>query len=305
LLTDAQRRAFRLLGWHPGPEITLVVIAAVADVSPTEGKQLLRELASHNLVDQLSVAGVPGGPRYRMHDLVRLYARERADAEEPLLAEAAAVDRLAGSYLAITRAADRLLRPYVSGDSDQSTAGTVVAFADESKARTWLTSERHNLLACARAMSPRTKAADLSSLLAGHFWDFGFWYDARYLYGQALPSIGTALTGVVKWRRCVGRARPSGSSVNTATPVSTTPRLSPSPGTSVTSAAKWTRCPGWARLSGASASTARPASITPRLWLSPGTSVTTAAKSTHYRGWVTSSGSSATTTKPASTTPGL
>jgi transcriptional regulator with XRE-family HTH domain len=185
LLTDAQRRAFRLLGWHPGPEITLVVIVAVADVSPTEGKQLLRELASHNLVDQLSVAGVPGGPRYRMHDLVRLYARERADAEEPLLAEAAAVDRLVGSYLAITRAADRLLRPYVSGDSDQSTAGTVVAFADESKARTWLTSERHNLLACARAMSPSTKAADLSSLLAGHFRDFGFWYDARYLYGQA------------------------------------------------------------------------------------------------------------------------
>jgi hypothetical protein len=101
LLADAQRRAFRLPGWHPGPEITLVVIAAVADVSPTEGKQLLRELASHNLVDQLSVAGVPGGPRYRMHDLVRLYARERADAEEPLLAEAAAVDRLVGSYLAI------------------------------------------------------------------------------------------------------------------------------------------------------------------------------------------------------------
>ncbi|MDQ4032297.1 MAG: NB-ARC domain-containing protein, partial [Actinomycetota bacterium] len=83
LLTDAQRRAFRLLGWHPGPEITQVVIAAVADVPPAQGRQLLRELADHNLLEQLSAVDVPGGPRYRMHDLVRLYARERADAEEP------------------------------------------------------------------------------------------------------------------------------------------------------------------------------------------------------------------------------
>ncbi len=83
LLTDEQRRAFRLLGWHPGPEIAQVVIAAMADVSPAQGKQLLRELVDHNLLDQLSTTGVRGGPRYHMHDLVRLYAQERADAEEP------------------------------------------------------------------------------------------------------------------------------------------------------------------------------------------------------------------------------
>jgi tetratricopeptide (TPR) repeat protein len=186
LLTDEQRRAFRLLGWHPGPEITPVVIAAVADVSPP-GKQLLRELADHNLLDPLSVAGVPGGPRYRMHDLVRLYARERADAEEPPAERAAAVDRLAGSYLAIVREADRLLRPYVSGDPATSTIrGTVLALADASQARAWLTVERHNLLGCVRAMSPTTEAADLSTILAVHFRDFGFWIDVRYLYGQAL-----------------------------------------------------------------------------------------------------------------------
>jgi hypothetical protein len=63
------------------------------------------------LLEQLWSAGIPGGPRYRMHDLVRLYARERADAEEPAVERAAALDRLAGSYLAITREADRLLRP--------------------------------------------------------------------------------------------------------------------------------------------------------------------------------------------------
>ncbi|MDQ4012068.1 MAG: tetratricopeptide repeat protein [Actinomycetota bacterium] len=187
LLTDVQRRAFRLLGWHPGPEITPVVIAAVADVSPGHGRQLLRELVDHNLLEQLLVASVPGGPRYRMHDLVRRYARECADAEESPAERAAAVDRLASSYLAITREADRLLRPYVSSDPDESTAsGTVLAFADASQARTWLTVERHNLLGCVRAMSPTTEAAGLSTVLAVHFRDFGFWSDVRRLYDQTL-----------------------------------------------------------------------------------------------------------------------
>lgn len=133
LLTDAQRRGFRLLGWHPGPEITQVVIAAVADVSPIRGRQLLRELVDHNLLDQLPVAGVPGGPRYLMHDLVRLYAQERAGAEEPLAQRAAAVDRLAASYLAITREADRVLRPYVArAPGSSATRETSLALADAS-----------------------------------------------------------------------------------------------------------------------------------------------------------------------------
>ena len=187
LLTDEQRRAFRLLGWHPGPAITPVVITAMADVRATQGRRLLRELVDHNLLDQLSVAGIPGGPRYRMHDLVRLYARERADAEEPPTERPAAIERLAGSYLAIAREADQLLHPYVSGDAGKSTArGATLEFADAAQARTWLTAERHNLLACVHAMSPSAKAADLSTVLAVHFRDFGFWSDVRYLYNQTL-----------------------------------------------------------------------------------------------------------------------
>jgi tetratricopeptide (TPR) repeat protein len=189
LLTDEQRRAFRLLGWHPGPEITPVVIAAMADVPPAEGRRLLRELVDHNLLEQLSIAGVPGGPRYRMHDLVRLYARERADAEEPPTQRPAAVDRLAGSYLAITREADRLLRPYVPGAPDKGTApSAVLAFAAASQARTWLTAERLNLLSCVQVMRPTPETADLAVVLAVHFCDFGFWSDVRYLYSEALTA---------------------------------------------------------------------------------------------------------------------
>jgi transcriptional regulator with XRE-family HTH domain len=191
-LTDAQRRAFRLLGWHPGPAITPVVITAIADVPPTQGRRLLRELVDHNLLEQLSLSGVPGGPRYRMHDLVRLYARERADAEESPTERAAAIDRLADCYLAITYEADRLLRPYVpciTYSVDKGIAsGPMLAFADAAQARSWLTVERFNLLGCIRGMSSTRQAADLATVLAAHFYDFGFWSDVRYLHGQALTA---------------------------------------------------------------------------------------------------------------------
>lgn len=187
-LTDQQRRAFRMLGWHPGPEITPVVIVALAEVGPALGRRLLRELVDHNLLEQLSVTGIPGGPRYRMHDLVRRYAGERADAEEPAAARAAAVGRLAESYLAIAREADRLLRPYAidASANEGQPRRAVLAFADASQARTWLTVERLNLLGCVRVMMSTTEAAQLWTLLAVHFRDFGFWSDVRYLYGQAL-----------------------------------------------------------------------------------------------------------------------
>jgi tetratricopeptide (TPR) repeat protein len=206
--------AFRLLGWHPGPAITPVVITAVADVPPAQGRRLLRELMDHNLLEQLSLAGVPGGPRYRMHDLVRLYARERANAEEPPTQHAAAVGRLADSYLAITRQADRLLRPHVTDGSAQGTTSrAVLTFTDASQARSWLTIERLNLLGCIRVMNPTSEAAGLATITAAHFCDFGFWSDVRYLYGQALTAyhhLGDqhgevhALWGLGEVERCVG-----------------------------------------------------------------------------------------------------
>jgi tetratricopeptide (TPR) repeat protein/transcriptional regulator with XRE-family HTH domain len=213
-LTDAQRRAFRLLSWHPGPAITPVVIAAMADVPAAQGRRLLRELVDHNLLEQLSLVGVPGGPRYRMHDLVRLYARERANAEESLTERATAINRLAGYYLAITGEADRLLRPYVTDGADKGAAsGAMLAFADAAQARSWLTIERLNLLGCIRELSPTSEAADLATVLAAHFYDFGFWSDVRYLHRQALTACHhlddqcgqvDALWGLGEVERCVG-----------------------------------------------------------------------------------------------------
>src|SRR5262249_54924291 len=82
-----------------------------------------------------------------------------------------------------------ILRPDVSGNADKSNAyEAILTFADAAQARTWLTAERHNLLGCVRAMSPSTEAANLSTLLAVPFLDFGFCSDVRCLYGQALVA---------------------------------------------------------------------------------------------------------------------
>ena len=69
-LPEDARRMYRLLGLHPGSHISLEAIAAAAAMAPPAADELLGVLLASNLVEEL------GGDRYRMHDLVRLYAAE-------------------------------------------------------------------------------------------------------------------------------------------------------------------------------------------------------------------------------------
>ncbi len=71
-LPDDARRALRLFGLVACPDLTAEAAAAALGVAPTTGEALLRRLVSASLVD------VDHGQRYSCHDLVRLYAQERA-----------------------------------------------------------------------------------------------------------------------------------------------------------------------------------------------------------------------------------
>jgi transcriptional regulator with XRE-family HTH domain len=79
LAPDAAR-LFRLLGRYPGREVGTAVAAAIAGIGRSHAYRLLDALAAVHLLEE---AG-PG--RYRFHDLVRLYAAERAEAEESSVA---------------------------------------------------------------------------------------------------------------------------------------------------------------------------------------------------------------------------
>ena len=71
---------FRLLGVHPGPDITVAAAASLAGVDAAQARQALRELAAAHLIAEHA----PG--RYAFHDLLRAYAAEQAasdDSEKP------------------------------------------------------------------------------------------------------------------------------------------------------------------------------------------------------------------------------
>ncbi|MFD9869025.1 BTAD domain-containing putative transcriptional regulator [Streptomyces niveus] len=104
-LRPGARRLFRLLGLLEAPDFPLWAAAAAADTELREAQELLDELVDVHLLD---VTGTPNGQaRYGFHDLIRAYARERAETEETAAERDEAVVRVLGALLALTDIADR------------------------------------------------------------------------------------------------------------------------------------------------------------------------------------------------------
>jgi DNA-binding SARP family transcriptional activator len=170
------RRVFRLAGLAPGPDLTAPAMAALAGIATRQAESLLDRLAAHSLVDEY----VPG--RYRLHDLLRLYAAELAEAEERAADREAALDRLAAYAIAAVRSAAELLYPHLlhlpdddglAADGATGLAGGEAGFADGAAALAWLDAEHANLVALvARLAERRREAAALriADRLAGYFF---------------------------------------------------------------------------------------------------------------------------------------
>ena len=104
-LAPAPARAFRLLGLHPGQDISTAAAAALLDAPVPETRQLLRTLTGGHLLEET------GRDRYQFHDLVRVYAAECARAGEPEAQQAAAIRRLLTWYLHAADAFRRTFNP--------------------------------------------------------------------------------------------------------------------------------------------------------------------------------------------------
>ena len=128
------RRLFRLLGAVTGPDVAQAAAAVLLDEPPAVARDLLDDLVEARLLEE-----TPSN-RFRMHDLIRLFARERADAEEPAADREAALGRLLDHYLRVTRGAASLVFP-------GTPAGTLDALTDPAAAVAWLEDERANLVA--------------------------------------------------------------------------------------------------------------------------------------------------------------
>ncbi|MBE1488314.1 AfsR/SARP family transcriptional regulator [Plantactinospora soyae] len=107
-LTDAERRAVRLLSLGDVPDFPAWAAACVLDLPPDEAEGIVERVADARLLDPVVADSGTGEVRFRFHELVRLFGRERAAAEETPAARAGAVRRLLAGYLVAAEEADRM-----------------------------------------------------------------------------------------------------------------------------------------------------------------------------------------------------
>lgn len=142
-LPPEQAAMFRCAGILPGPDFTNKIAAVATDTQPSECRRLLEELVEANLLDQAATG------RFRLHGLLRRYARDRAHAEEGT-AVAATQRRAAEHLLELAAYADlRVLGPLRFRCTDHETLlpDPNNPFADKGSALGWLDAERATLLA--------------------------------------------------------------------------------------------------------------------------------------------------------------
>ena len=145
-LAPDEARGFRLLGLL---DMTDIIPAAAAELFGFRGDGADRaETVLERLLDEQLLEQEQTG-RYRFHDLLRLFARERVGAEEPAAECTAARRRVLAWFLAAVEQADEFLKP--SALREAFVAGPLgAAVRDRDSAIAWLETERDNLVAAVR-----------------------------------------------------------------------------------------------------------------------------------------------------------
>jgi tetratricopeptide (TPR) repeat protein/DNA-binding XRE family transcriptional regulator len=142
-LTPSAARLLRLLGLHPGPDISTGAAASLAGIGPDKVAPILTELTQANLL----VEHTPR--RYVQHDLLRAYAAELARTAEDEEQRDAAVNRLLDHYVQTAFAAAMLLeatRDHIA-TVPRLPGVTPEELDDDRHALAWFTTERAVLLA--------------------------------------------------------------------------------------------------------------------------------------------------------------
>jgi DNA-binding SARP family transcriptional activator len=141
-LGNPASRMFRLLGVHPGPDITIPAAASLAGLPPGQTHLAIAELCDEHLLTDY----VPG--RYTCHDLLRSYAVEEASTRESEAARRDAMRRMLDHYLYAATVASGFLHPCQSGMTwTPSQPGvTLESIAGPGQAAEWFENEQHVLL---------------------------------------------------------------------------------------------------------------------------------------------------------------
>ena len=191
-LPAARRRLFRRLGLHPGTDLETYAAAALDGVTPGEARRHLNELYHEHLLDQ------PLLGRFRMHDLIREFARSQGE-RDPADDRARSFGRLVSYYTAGARAADRQLLPPADGlDDDAGPAAdqhvdtvpcqpALPELPTRHAALAWLRAEQANLLGVA-ALADHHQLVALAAAMATYLRRTGPWEPALALHRAAAAA---------------------------------------------------------------------------------------------------------------------
>jgi hypothetical protein len=187
-LSPDERHAFRLLGTLNGPDFAAWVAAALLDCGLQTAEDLIERLVDAQLVEA-TPEDPTGAIRYRFHDLLRVFARERLREEEPATAQQAALERALVTYLALAQRAsaylgrdDHRIGPNIHGHpkpvhpkpvNDSGLAAVV-----ERDPLAWFKAEQENLIAAVE-----------------HAYDTGLWELTWELPAASLHSWNIAPCG--------------------------------------------------------------------------------------------------------------
>jgi DNA-binding SARP family transcriptional activator len=208
-LSDEAARLFRLLGLAPGPDISTAAAASLVGLPSHQVRLLLVELTRANLVNE----HVPG--RYAFHDLLRVYATERAHAHDSHIDRRTAIGRLLDHYLHTALSSARtesLSNPHsASITAAPPLAGvTPLDLADAGQAAAWFAAEHAVLLAAvseAASTGFGIHVWQLAVTLTNFMNRRGYWHDQIVLQRAAIDAVPLAdRPEQAHTRRRLGRA---------------------------------------------------------------------------------------------------
>ena len=175
-LSDDQQRLFRRLALHPGTSIDPYAAAALGDISLPTARHILNELFDQHLVTE------PARGRFRMHNLIRQYARARVESDDSMDLENT-ISRVLDYYLYCLIVSSRLITSRTTNEEPpiQQPPKAVPPFSGMKEALEWLGDERSNLLACAEFAVTYGRPAHaiwIAAELGGFLRTRGYWDDA-------------------------------------------------------------------------------------------------------------------------------
>ena len=186
-LSPPAARMFRLLGLHPGPDISPSAAASLAGLPPPGVRQALSELARAHLITEHTTS------RYTLHDLLRAYATDQTAVTDDKATRHAATGRILDHYVHSAHATALVINPLrdpISLTAPQPGV-TPEQPADYEHALAWFQAEHKALLASvslAAEMGFNGQAWQLPWAMADYMDRRGYWREWAAIQAIALNA---------------------------------------------------------------------------------------------------------------------